>query len=264
MQERLNVFLLTDVEGISGIDSIDVMDREAPVYESTRLRLCEEINLAVTAALEAGATRVYYLDGHAGGGNVIEERIHPAAIKCSLADWQRLLREGEIDCMIELGAHARAGTVGGFLDHTLSSKSIFSITVNGVEMSEFSLHAILCSQHGGPTVAVTGDETACAQAREYIPEIYTGAVKVASCRNRATTYENADEIIASTVKKALADYRSVPLYRPDFPLCITQVFYRTDMCEEALEKCTSEVERVDARTLRKTVHILESYSDLKF
>ena len=53
MQERLNVFLLTDVEGISGIDSIDVMDREAPVYESTRTRLCEEINLAVKAALEA-------------------------------------------------------------------------------------------------------------------------------------------------------------------------------------------------------------------
>ena len=264
MQERLNVFLLTDVEGISGIDSIDVMERGTPVYESTRIRLCEEINLAVKAALEAGASRVYYLDGHAGGGNVIEEKIHPAAIKCSLADWQRLLKEGELDCMIELGAHARAGTVGGFLDHTLSSKSIFSITVNGVEMSELSLHAIFAAKHGVPTVAVTGDETACKQAKEYIPEIFTGAVKVASRRNCATTYENASEIVSATIKKALADYRSVPLFRVPLPLCVTQTFYRTDMCEEALEKCIGTVERVDARTLRKTVHILESYSDLKF
>ena len=264
MQQRLHVFLLTDVEGISGIDSIDVMERSAPIYESTRIRLCEEINLAVTAALEAGATRVYYLDGHAGGGNVIEERIHPAAIKCSLAEWQALLREGALDCMIELGAHARAGTLNGFLDHTLSSKSIFSITVNGVEMSELSLHAILCSLYGVPIVAVTGDETACAQAKEYIPKIYTGAVKVASCRNRAKTYENADEIIASTIKKALLDCRSVPLYRPSFPLCVTQTFYRTDMCDETFAYCSEDIERVDARTLRKTVHTLEGYSDLKF
>ena len=99
----MNVFLLTDLEGISGVTDIEFMNRNGEKYEKARMFLSKSINLAVKTAFESGADRVYYLDGHGGGGNVFEELIDPRAQKCSIDEWQQLLREGKIDCQIELG-----------------------------------------------------------------------------------------------------------------------------------------------------------------
>ena len=131
-------------------------------------------------------------------------------------------------------------------------------------MSEFSLHAILCAKYGVPTVAVIGDRVACEQAREYVPNLYTGAVKHAHCRNAAVTEPDADQILYSTVVQALANRDSVSLIPFAEPICVEETFYRTDMCEEVLERCADCIERVDARTLRKTVAAISSYADLKF
>lgn len=260
----MNVFLLTDLEGIDGVTDIDFVDKSNEKYTLGCRLLEKSINLATEACLQSGADKVYYLDGHAGGGNVIAQNVHPAAVKCTLSEWEALLRTGQIDCQIELGAHARAGTVGGFLDHTVSSKEWFCHRVNGVEMSELSLHALLCGAYGVPVVACIGDEIACRQAKEYIPEICTGAVKTAGTRNVAQSYGNADAILRETIRAALAQYRSVPPYRVSLPATVELTFYRTDFCEDVLARCAETVERVDARTLRKQIFEIKEYKDLKF
>ena len=259
----MNVFLLTDLEGIAGVTDIEFMDRSGEKYSKARNYLTQSINLATGACFEAGAQNVYYLDGHGGGNNVYEELIDPRAVKCTIPMWETLLKEGKIDCQIELGSHARAGTIGGFLDHTVTSASWFCHRVGGVEMSELSLHALLCGTYGVPVVACIGDETACRQAREYIPGIFVGAVKKAECRNFAVDHENADEILVDCIKRALAGYRSVPLYTLELPATVELTYYRTDMCEQAFASCAPCVERVDARTLRKRIERIEFYSDLK-
>lgn len=260
----MNVFIITDLEGIAGVTDIEFMDRTGKKYALARKLLSHSIDLAVKTCFHAGADHVYYLDGHGGGGNVHEEMIDSRAQKCDICTWQELLSSGRIDCQIELGAHARAGTIGGFLDHTLSSKSHFCRKINGVEMSELSMHALVSSTYGVPIAACIGDEAACRQAREYIPNIYTGAVKLATVRNFATDYENADEILVDTVRSTLKNYKSVSLYRLSEPAVLELTFYRTDMCESMLAKQGGDVERVDARTLRKTVEKFRHYNDLKF
>jgi len=260
----MNIFILTDLEGIAGVTDIEYMDRASGKYAKARVYLSQSIDLTVKTCFECGADNVYYLDGHGGGGNVHEDMIDPRAIKCSIADWQKLLRDGKIDCQLEIGSHARAGTLGGFLDHTLTSKAWFCHRINGIEMSEQSLHALLCGKYNVPVVGCTGDETVCRQVKEYIPEIVTGSVKTASCRNSAADYDNADEILTDTVKKALENYRNVSLYKLQEPLTIELTYYRSDMCDEAYAGCGEDVERVDARTLRKTVSELKTYEQLKF
>lgn len=260
----MNVLILTDLEGIAGVTDIDFMDRTGEKYEKARHLLGHSINLAVDSAYGAGAETVYYIDGHAGITNVYEDEIDPRAERVNFTEWEELLAAGKIDCQIELGAHARAGTVGGFLDHTMNSRQWFCHRINGVEMSELSLHALVCSAHGVPIVACIGDRAGCEQAREYIPDIYTGAVKWATERNFATDYENADGILVDTVKKALKNYKKVSLYKLSEPATVELTFYRTDMCENALTRCGDDVERVDARTLRRRVARLDSYKDLKF
>lgn len=260
----MNVFILTDLEGIPGVNSIDQMERGTPLNTFAKELLCEWINKTASYCRKYGAETIYYLDGHGGGGNVFEERIDPTLIKSSIADWSDLLKDGKIDCLIELGSHARAGTIGGFLDHTVSSREWFRYTFDGKEYGELALHAVLCGAYNVPIVACIGDETACLQAKEYIPEIVTGAVKKASCRNLCEDYPNCDEIVEKAVQEALEKYRAIPPYRASLPATIELTYYRTDMCEKAMQKAKCDFTRIDARTLQKTVDQITCYADLKF
>lgn len=261
----MKVFLLTDLEGIAGVDTIEQMERTAPCYAATCAMLERSLNIAVDACFQNGADTVYYLDGHGGGGNVNPDNIDPRAIRCEhVQQWNELVRQRAFDCQMELGAHARAGTVGGFLDHTISSREIFSIRHNGREMSELSLHATLCAKYGIPVVAVTGDEAACYQAKEYIPQIITGAVKTAQCRNAAKTYPNADAILRDAVAQGLRNWQSVPLIPFSEPVTVEQTFYRTDYCEKALKSSPPDTRRPDARTLLKKTEHIALYKELKF
>jgi len=260
----MNLFILTDLEGISGVTDIEFMDKNTAKYAAACKYLTKSINLTVSAAFDAGADKVYYLDGHGGGGNVNESDVDERAVKCDIYQWQEVIRSGEIDCQIEIGAHARAGTVGGFLDHTFSSKSIFSYKVNGVEISEYAAHALFCSTYKVPIIACIGDETACRQAKDYNPTIFTGAVKRATVRNYSTDFDNADEILVETVKEAIKNYKSVSLFDLGSPYTVEVTFYRTDMCEQALANAKPGVTRIDARTIAKTVDRIERYYDLRF
>lgn len=260
----MNIFILTDLEGIAGVSDIEYMQKGTEKYELACTYLADNLNLAVKTCFECGAENVYYLDGHSGGGNISEKAVDPRAVRCSINSWQNLLNDGKIDCQIELGSHGRAGTMGGFLDHTITSACWFCHRINGREMSELSLHALLCASYGVPVVACIGDEAACSQAREYIPDIYTGAVKKAVCRNRAVLYDNADKIICDTIKDALTNFRSVSLFKMEAPYTVELTFYRSDMCDEAYERCAGSAERIDARTLIKTLPSIASYDDLKF
>lgn len=258
----MKVFILSDLEGIAGIDDFVQRDKSlVDIYETSCKLLADSINLSIDTCFENGADTVYYMDAHAGGGNVIPKMIDKRAIKCTISEWEELVRERKIDCVIELGAHARAGTIGGFLDHTRSSTEIFYTKLDGKEQSELSLHAAFCAAYDIPTVAVIGDEAAVQQAKEYIPDIYTGAVKVATERNRATTYENADEILVDTISKALKNYKTVSLYKINLPNVTETVYYRTDMCEEWMDY-RPDAERIDARTLRKEVTEITCYKDI--
>lgn len=260
----MNVFILSDLEGICGVTDIEYMGRDTEKYRSACKYLTESINIAIDAAFSAGAEKVYFLDGHGGGGNVIDDLTDKRAKKCDINEWQDLIISGEIDCQIDIGAHARPGTVGGFLDHTLSSMHIFTYKVNGVEMSEYSLHALFCSAHGVPLVACIGDEAAVKQAREYDQSIYIGAVKHATERNFATDYEDADAILRNTVIESIKNRGSVQLYKLKAPYTVEVTYYRTDMCEQVYKKGVVGVSRPDARTVKKTVDRIVRYDDLKF
>ena len=259
----MNLFILTDLEGIAGVLDIEFMKRDNEKYQIACRCLEKSINLVTNAAFEAGVDKVYYLDGHGGGGNVNPENIDKRAVKCDIHQWQDLIISGKIDFQIEIGAHARPGTIGGFLDHTLSSMAFFTFKVNGIEMSEYSLHALFCSAHKVPIIACIGDEMACRQAKEYNPTVFTGAVKYAKIRNQATDYENADEILTSTVKTAIANYKSVGFYTLEAPYTLDVTYYRTDMCEDVIARRGEIYDRLDARTLRKRFDKIVRYDDLK-
>ena len=260
----MNIFIFTDLEGIPGVSDISDIEKGTPEYENSRARLEACINVTVNACKKYGADEIWYIDGHAGGGNVRDENVSPFAKRVSISEWQELLKDGKIDIQIELGSHARAGTVGGFLDHTVSSLRWFSHKINGIEQSELSLHSLVCGAYGVPTVLCIGDETACRQAKEYIPNIITAPIKKASCRNKCICYENSDEIIEDAVCEALREYPDILPYTIGGELTVSLTFNRTDYCERATDTAVGEFTRLDARTLEKKLDKITCYADIKF
>ena len=232
----MNVFILTDMEGISGVNSIDCMDRQNQPYQESRKRLTEELIFAAEVCRKNGAEQIYFLDGHGGGGNILPELIPQWLQQSTLAQWQQLLQDGAVDCQIEIGSHARAGTVGGFLDHTISSGNVYRHCINGREYGELGLHAILCGRYNIPIVFCSGDEAACTQAKDYIPDIYTSAVTVAEVRNTAISSPDAKErrdVIYTTYKNAL-DSGDENVYFIDGSAFFSD---RNDIMEYTLDTC---------------------------
>lgn len=265
----MNVYILTDIEGIPGITSMDdIIPRGTESYERSCRMLEKTVNWVVEACVENGAENIYYRDGHGGGGNIKDENIDPRAVKIDIDEWNELMPAGKIDCVLYVGAHARAGTLGGFLDHTFKSKVIFEFCLNGEPASELSFIAALHGAFDVPCALCVGDTVACEQAKEYIPEIKTAIVKHATERNFCQDLPNAEQIIKDAVADALKDYRNIPPYKLSLPITIQQTTYRSDMTDEIYARIMANgnpknVERVDARTLRRTATEIKSYGDLR-
>ena len=263
----MNVFITTDLEGIPGVTCAEDIEYGTERYENSCRMLEKTLNWVIDACVENGAENIYYIDGHGGGGNIKDENIDPRAVKVDIETHTKLMQAGKIDCNLDVGTHARAGTLGGFLDHTFNPEALFDYRLNGESCSEMSLVSALLGCYDIPCVLCVGDRVACEQAKEYIPEIRTAIVKEGPERNLCHDLPNAEQIIKEAVADALKNYRDIPPYKLSFPITVQQTTYRSDMTDRlyaAMVKSGQTVERVDARTLRKTVTEVTNYFDLRF
>ena len=67
----MNIFIMVDMEGISGIFSREQVMQNGSRYQEGRQLMVQDINVCVKACKEAGAEKVYVRDCHGGGSNVI-------------------------------------------------------------------------------------------------------------------------------------------------------------------------------------------------
>lgn len=256
----MHIFIVTDLEGISGIGQADqILPENAAEYHKCCEHLMEDVNAAVQGALDGGAHQVTVLDGHGGGRNFLPGKLHPKAVQ-ELGPYPACLAKG-FDAMFLVGYHAMAGTIGGFLDHTQSSLSWYNYYVNGRRTGEIGQMALAAASCSRPVVLVTGDEAACFEARQFLGEIETVAVKRAVGRNCAQLVEPAEarKAIYLAAKAAVPLAGKLPPYRPLLPMELKLELCRTDYAESLLSR--PGVERLDARTIRK---ISENYADYLF
>lgn len=244
------ILIVTDLEGISGIGSIEEMDREKKEYEQACEKLMLDINAVAEGAFKAGAGKVCASDGHGGGNNFIDEMLDRRVRKEN-----RRLKDipgDSYDAVAAIGAHAMAGTINGFLDHTQSSKSWFNYYVNGRKLGEIARWALTAGAQGIPVIMVSGDEAACAEARAFLGSIETAAVKQGRGRNRALLYpvKEARERISAAAEKAVRNYRDYKPFRMIMPLEIRLELYRSDMADDIMAH-REDCERIDARTVRR-------------
>jgi D-amino peptidase len=235
----MNVYVLTDIEGVSGIMDFDRQCwPHSPDFQQARELLTGEVNAAVEGAVEAGADSILICDAHYQGQNILIDRLHFAAelIQGKMRPhWLPCIDEG-FDVLIQLGAHARAGTPEAILCHSMEL-DIVQISLNGRTIGEIGMAAAAAGAFGMPTVLVTGDQAAVSEMKTLVPQSKGAIVKQALSYGlgRHLSPQAAHQLIKQQTIKALQRYREIPPFQIETPYCL-QITYNKPVSEYLKKK----------------------------
>lgn len=248
----MRVYLMTDLEGVAGVFTWENRDDTSLENHERRCRqrrwLAEEVSAAVDGCFRGGATDVIVNDGHGAGYTIDLDHMDRRAWVINGLDrpfWLPYL-DGSCAATGLVGAHARAGTEGACLYHTMST-AIRKWTFNGIELGEAGLQAAIAGHHGVPFVFVTGDAFACKEMEELIPGVVSVAVKVGLSRTSALqrTPAEAREMIREGAQQAMGVVGQIQPFRLDSP-----ILFRDERVEPSFdeEKPPAHSRVLDAHT----------------
>ncbi len=181
----MKVLISVDMEGITGVVSQSHTDHTTAEYQRFRKLMSGDANAAIEGVLASGATDIVVNDSHGDMDNILIEELNPAARLISGSPKPFSMMEGigsDVDAVIFVGYHARAGSAPAVHDHTWSSTTIYNATLSGKPMGEIMLNAALAGHYAVPVVLVTGDQLATSEAREVLGDVETVTVKIARGR----------------------------------------------------------------------------------
>ncbi len=234
----MRVFIVSDMEGVSGIVKWEQVKGGEKLYEEGRRLYTEEINAAVRGAKRAGADEIVVMDCHGAGkgwsfNSLVPELLDPDCEWVVQQEWTEytgILEDG-CDAALFVGMHAKAGTPDGGLSHTVSSTTWTDLWFNGTSVGETGINAALCGHWGTPVLLVTGDQAVCREATELLGGgLTTVQVKQSLGRYSARNIPpvRAREMIEAGAERALGNLSAVDPYDPGRPCEITVEFAAPD------------------------------------
>jgi len=183
-KSELKVFISVDMEGISGIVHSIQTSRDQPDYEKGRALMVGDVNAAIMGVLALGKAEIVVSDGHGSMTNLQPEELHENSVLVRGSPKPLTQMAGidrGFDAALFIGYHSKRGTKRGTLDHTISGRTVDSITINGLEVGETAINAAIAGYHEVPLVFISGDRAVTEEAEEIIPGIVTVAVKGNGC-----------------------------------------------------------------------------------
>lgn len=185
----MKIYVCVDMEGIAGILHPDQRIQGGSMYQEGRKLLTSEVNAVVEGLVHAGATDIVVRDMHGTGINLIASELHSSAryvMGATLFDQRYPGLDATFDGALLIGYHAMAGTALSIRDHTYSSRSIYSVELNGHPIGEIGLDSLLLGEFGIPVLLVSGDDSACREAKKELGEaVCTYSTKEAFGRHSA-------------------------------------------------------------------------------
>lgn len=254
----MKILIACDMEGISGVISWDHVDSSHAEYPRFRRIMTADVNAAIAGAAAAGADDILVADGHAFGSNILIEELDPRArLNCGVPSPFAMVQgiQTGVDAVFFIGYHARMGTPHAILDHTWSSRRVSNVWLNGRLTGEIGLNAAVCGHFNAPVLLLSGDQSACAEARDFLPGVETVQVKKAAARMAAECLPPAvsQALIRAGAEKAvdrfIAGEHPAP-FRVDPPVTITIEFYYSLMAD-AVEVLPG-ARRLDGRRIEFT------------
>jgi D-amino peptidase len=247
----MNVYVVVDMEGISGIVNIQQVSLGEAEFQEGRQLLAGDVNAAIAGAFDAGATRVVASDFHDSQRNFPIAQLDPRA-EYEVGHGRLLpALDDSFDAVVVVGMHAMSGTPRAFLEHTVDP-DWHRYSIDGVEHGELALIAFTAAADGVATVFVAGDRAAVDEARALIHNVEAVVVKDGLARNwcRALSPEVAHERIRAGVARGLARRAEIAPPALRYPATVRIEFNRCAGADAFDGR--HDVERLDGFTVEWT------------
>lgn len=219
----MKVYVQTDIEGVAGFCFFE--NRRSRDYEVINHRyrmyklLTAEVNAAVRAAYDSGASEVIVNDNHGSGYNILFEELDPRCRivhgrNCSGPHWLPML-DSSFDAIVLIGMHAMGDTPCSITPH-----SLWKVNNGELYLSECSMAAAIAGDLGIPAVMISGDDKIAGEMRSKIPGIAIAEVKQALSPYQACSMipQASCELIYNKVQEGLANRDTIKPYKLSGPL----------------------------------------------
>ena len=237
----MKLLIACDMEGISGVVNWDQVNPARPDYQRFRKMMTGDVNAAIEGAANSGADEILVTDGHWHSTNIlIEELDHRAQLNSGGPSPFSMVQgvETGVDAAFFVGYHARVGTPNAVLDHTWSSDRVHNLWINDRLCGEFGLNALMCGAFDVPVLLVSGDQSVCAEAQDWVPGLLPVQVKTATGRMAATCLplQESQALISTTATSAMFQFNDGRAPKPlkiELPVKVTVEFFTTVMADQA-------------------------------
>jgi D-amino peptidase len=214
MAKKLHFFISFDLEGVSGVTSWNEMKTDAPDFLRIRRSATAEVNAAVRGIRKSGLPvgEILICDAHGRGDNLLPDELERGVSLVRGAPRNYYMVEGlneKFAAAFFIGYHAMVGTMGGLMDHTYSSSSIYNIRLNGRDVGETAINAAVCGHYGVPLALVSGDDRLAREVRSFFgPGVETITTKTGISRFAGQCRHPADVCREIEIKAERAALRN--------------------------------------------------------
>lgn len=178
---EMKIYISADIEGVCGSTHWDEANKDKGDYREFQQQMTAEVVAACEGAFAAGAHEIMIKDAHATGRNIIAAELPPKTQLIRGWSGHPYSMVQELDesfaAVLFIGYHARAGSGGSPLAHTIRSSVIDYIKINDIYASEFLLHGYVATKLKVPVAFLSGDEDICNEVGKINANIKTVAVK---------------------------------------------------------------------------------------
>jgi len=249
----MKIYIMTDLEGISGVRRASECKSGLDEYQKACRYLENEVNAAIEGAFEGGATEVLVCDSHGSGFNLDLKNMDKRARYCENNGIKELMAliDESFDGYLNIGHHAKAGTINAFLDHTQCGESVFDYKINGVSYGEIGQQLLLAGDYDVAQLMISGDKAACEESTTLSPDSISVSVKEAYGNNKVNCLppELGCEMVRKASKEAMSLIGKVKPFKIDGPYDVQLTLTRTRFADNIC-KNKPFLERLDGRTLR--------------
>jgi len=208
----MRVFICADMEGVSGVVTRrQTDDYDSAEYAAACARMQADVQAAVEACRQMGATDIVVADSHGPATNLDPDQF--AGDVTLVQGWPRPLNmmqgieQGHYDAALLIGHHAAITSIGGGYPHSFSSSQYSAVRVNGEDMSEGVFNCALAGHYGVPVVAASGDDHCLKDLQLRLPDLSIATTKYSHGMYSATQLprDQALELIRQAVSAGLAE-----------------------------------------------------------
>ncbi len=251
----MKVYLSFDFEGVAGIVDWEQCREGGAGYELGCRLMLGEVNAAIEGAVAGGADEVVLNDSHSTMRNLDPDALaHGVSYVSGRHKQLYMMQEldDSYDVIFFIGYHGSISGPTSTLSHTYNPEVFSAARVNGVEVGESGINALVADHFGVPIGLVTGDAATQEQTAPFAANAVQVVTKRSDSRFSAKNLHPAEsrrlirEGAQESVRRAAAGELAVPgLERP----------YRLDLDVQTADMAevgswVKGAERLGTRTIR--------------